>query len=77
MERFLAIQIKRIGDLILTAPALGRLRRARPEAEIVLAGDFNGRPDDDVVRERPRGEHDDEAEDDPAFRDDSGHRLRP
>ena len=36
MERFLAIQIKRIGDLILTAPALGRLRRARPEAEIVL-----------------------------------------
>lgn len=36
MERILAIQIKRIGDLILTAPALSRLRRAKPEAEIVL-----------------------------------------
>lgn len=36
MERILAIQIKRIGDLILTAPALGRLRRSKPDAEIVL-----------------------------------------
>lgn len=36
MERILAIQMKRIGDLILTAPALSRLRRARPEAEITL-----------------------------------------
>ena len=36
MERILAIQIKRIGDLILTAPALARLRRGKPDAEIVL-----------------------------------------
>ncbi len=36
MERILAIQMKRIGDLILTAPALSRLRRARPGAEITL-----------------------------------------
>ncbi len=36
MERILAIQIKRIGDLILTAPALTRLRQARPDARITL-----------------------------------------
>jgi predicted lipopolysaccharide heptosyltransferase III len=36
MERILAIQIKRIGDLILTAPALARLKRARPQARLVL-----------------------------------------
>ncbi|MCB1077210.1 MAG: glycosyltransferase family 9 protein [Verrucomicrobiae bacterium] len=36
MERLLAIQIKRIGDLILTAPALARLRRAKPEAHLTL-----------------------------------------
>lgn len=36
MERILAIQIKRIGDLILTAPALTRLKRARPESRITL-----------------------------------------
>ena len=36
MERILAIQIKRIGDLILTAPALSRLRQARPDAHITL-----------------------------------------
>lgn len=36
MERILAIQIKRIGDLILTAPALRLLRRQRPDAHITL-----------------------------------------
>lgn len=36
MQRILAIQIKRIGDLILTAPALARLRQARPDARITL-----------------------------------------
>lgn len=36
MQRILAIQIKRIGDLVLTAPALRRLRRARPDAHITL-----------------------------------------
>ena len=36
MERILAIQMKRIGDLVLTAPTLSRLRQARPEAEITL-----------------------------------------
>ncbi len=36
MERILAIQIKRIGDLILTAPAIRLLRRHRPDAHITL-----------------------------------------
>lgn len=36
MPRFLALQIKRIGDLILTAPALSRLRQAHPGARITL-----------------------------------------
>jgi len=36
MQRILAIQIKRIGDLVLTAPALRRLRRERPDAHITL-----------------------------------------
>ena len=36
MQRILAIQIKRIGDLVLTAPALRRLRRDRPDAHITL-----------------------------------------
>lgn len=35
-ERILAIQLKRIGDLILTTPALAALRRHRPDAEITL-----------------------------------------
>ncbi|MCB1226265.1 MAG: glycosyltransferase family 9 protein [Verrucomicrobiales bacterium] len=35
-DRILVLQLKRIGDLILTAPALADLRRARPEAEVVL-----------------------------------------
>lgn len=35
-ERILIIQLKRIGDFILTAPALARLRHFRPKAEIVL-----------------------------------------
>lgn len=36
MQRILAIQIKRIGDLILTVPALRLLRRHRPDAHITL-----------------------------------------
>ncbi len=36
MPRILALQLKRIGDLILTAPALAGLRAALPAAEIVL-----------------------------------------
>jgi ADP-heptose:LPS heptosyltransferase len=34
--RILALQLKRIGDLVLTAPALAALRRAWPEAHIAL-----------------------------------------
>lgn len=34
--RYLLIQLKRIGDFILTAPAVQALRTARPDAEIVL-----------------------------------------
>ncbi|WP_081892432.1 glycosyltransferase family 9 protein [Verrucomicrobium sp. BvORR106] len=34
--RYLLIQLKRIGDFILTAPAVQALRAARPDAEIVL-----------------------------------------
>ena len=38
--RILVLQLKRIGDAILTAPAMGALRQALPDAEItlVLAG---------------------------------------
>lgn len=36
MQRILAIQTKRIGDLILTAPAISLLRRHRPDAHITL-----------------------------------------
>jgi ADP-heptose:LPS heptosyltransferase len=36
MQRILAIQIKRIGDLVLTAPALRLLRRERPDAHLTL-----------------------------------------
>lgn len=39
--RILALQLKRIGDLVLTAPALAALRRAWPEAHIAL-GAFGG-----------------------------------
>ncbi len=35
--KILALQLKRIGDLILTTPALRRLRVAFPEAHVVLA----------------------------------------
>ena len=35
--RILALQLKRIGDLILTTPALSALRAAHPSAEIALA----------------------------------------
>lgn len=34
-ERILLLQLKRIGDFILTAPAVAALRRAHPAAEIV------------------------------------------
>ncbi len=34
--RVLVLQLKRIGDLILTTPALSALRRAKPEVEITL-----------------------------------------
>lgn len=36
MQRILVIQLKRIGDFILTVPALAALRAAQPAAEIVL-----------------------------------------
>lgn len=36
MQRILAIQTKRIGDLILTAPAIRLLRRRKPDAHITL-----------------------------------------
>jgi ADP-heptose:LPS heptosyltransferase len=36
VERILVIQLKRIGDFVLTVPALAQLREARPHAEIVL-----------------------------------------
>jgi ADP-heptose:LPS heptosyltransferase len=39
--RILALQLKRIGDLVLTVPALAALRRAWPEAHIAL-GAFGG-----------------------------------
>src|SRR5947209_1982175 len=35
--RILALQLKRIGDLVLTAPALAALRRAQPDSQIALA----------------------------------------
>lgn len=36
MPRFLLIQLKRIGDLVLTAPAVAALRAGIPDAEIVM-----------------------------------------
>ena len=36
VSRILVLQLKRIGDLILTAPALASLRKALPQSEIVL-----------------------------------------
>ena len=41
MPRILVLQLKRIGDLVLTAPALAGLRAALPESEIVLLTDAN------------------------------------
>lgn len=41
MPRILIIQLKRIGDLILTAPALTALRSALPDAELVLVTSAN------------------------------------
>ncbi len=35
-RRILALQLKRIGDLVLTAPALGALRAAFPDARVTL-----------------------------------------
>lgn len=40
--RILALQLKRIGDLILTAPATAALRQAFPDAEIELVVDGAG-----------------------------------
>jgi len=34
MEKILALQLKRIGDVILTLPALAALRRSNPDAEL-------------------------------------------
>lgn len=36
MERILVLQLKRIGDLILTFPTLAALRAARPDARVTL-----------------------------------------
>ncbi|MGI9244878.1 MAG: glycosyltransferase family 9 protein [Verrucomicrobiales bacterium] len=36
MEKILALQLKRIGDVILTLPALASLRQSRPDAEIAV-----------------------------------------
>ncbi len=36
VPRFLFIQLKRLGDLILTAPAVAALREAQPQSEIVM-----------------------------------------
>lgn len=41
MTRILIIQLKRIGDLILTAPALTALRAAMPDAELVMVTPAN------------------------------------
>lgn len=41
MPRILIIQLKRIGDLILTAPALTALRAAMPDAELVMVTPAN------------------------------------
>src|SRR5688572_8721762 len=37
-QRILALQLKRIGDLLLTTPALAALREREPDTEIVLCG---------------------------------------
>jgi ADP-heptose:LPS heptosyltransferase len=44
MDRILAIQLKRIGDLVLTRPALGLLRARWPDAEIAVAVDSTSAP---------------------------------
>lgn len=41
MPRILIIQLKRIGDIILTAPALTALRAAMPDAELVMVTPAN------------------------------------
>ena len=40
MKSILAVQLKRLGDLILTTPALVALRQAMPEAKITLLIDY-------------------------------------
>ena len=40
--RILAVQLKRIGDLVLTTPALAALRKALPEAHITLLAADDG-----------------------------------
>ncbi|MEM9479752.1 MAG: putative lipopolysaccharide heptosyltransferase III [Verrucomicrobiota bacterium] len=43
MERILVLQLKRIGDLILTLPALSALREAKPDAHItIITADASG-----------------------------------
>lgn len=60
MNRILLIQLKRIGDVLLTTPVLAALRDAHPEAKLVLAIDSNAAGlayglDADEVLVRPRG----------------------
>ena len=43
MKRILVLQLKRMGDLLLTTPALAALRRNNPEAHITLAVDASCR----------------------------------
>lgn len=40
--RVLVLQMKRIGDLLLTAPALAALRQVLPQAEVLLVADATG-----------------------------------
>jgi ADP-heptose:LPS heptosyltransferase len=43
MKSILAVQLKRLGDLILTTPALVSLRQTMPEAKITLFIDYDAR----------------------------------
>ena len=55
--RILVLQLKRIGDLILTTPALWSLRQNLPKAHIALAVEAGSRemlPAIDYIDELPR-----------------------